>query len=213
MKIYDDYDIVNKFSNIPIRLFKFTEYQVITTGKHANKFLDSKCLRSIDLSHDKYLEEINFDQKTILLVREPKERLISGLCQEWVDLGFYETLQFVNRETDLKIQSKSFNHFIALTLLDTNLRYDATHVAPWLYKAVKIKQTGKDMVSVFNFSELDKLFTLLNITDTSKLDIEKLHMPVDHRKLSCHFPNSIHKALDYYCRHEYTHYKFLLERS
>jgi len=208
IKINNTYDILKRFIEIPIRLLKFkNNYQVITTGKHANKFLGDNCEEAIDLP-TKYIEEIDFRQKTILFVREPRERLISGLAQEWYDV-IWPTILYANLKENEEVISKSFKHYIAESLFDTVCRYDATHVAPWLHMAVEIKLKGKDSVSVIDFKNITKLFSMLNIKDTKDRDVSY----INHKDLSLKFPNTLNKRLDYYLRFEYRYYKYLTEES
>lgn len=198
------YDILYRFRRIPLRLFKFDNYHVITTGKHANEFLTSKCLEAVDLQSN-FLEEIDFSQKLIIFVREPKERLVSGLAQEWYDV-VWPTIHYAKLERDIEVISKSFNTYIASTLLDTVCRHDPTHVAPWLHMAHAIKTKGSDSVLVIDFGNISYLCDLLDIKDRTNIYTSY----VDHRSLSKNFTSSINKMIDYYLRYEYKYFDHLI---
>jgi hypothetical protein len=199
------YDILDRFRRIPLRLFKFKKYHVITTGKHANEFLTSKCLEAVDLQPN-FLQEIDFSQKLIIFVREPKERLVSGLAQEWYDV-IWPTIHYAKLDRDIDLISKSFNTYIASTLLDTVCRHDPTHVAPWLHMAYTIKTKRLDSVSVIDFKNIKLLCDLLEIKDRTNIYTSY----VDHRSLSNKFTPSINKMIDYYLRYEYKYYDRLIK--
>ena len=199
------YDILYRFKRIPLRLFKFKKYHVITTGKHANEFLTSRCLEAVDLQLN-FLEEIDFSQKIIIFVREPRERLVSGLAQEWYDV-IWPTIHYAKLDRDMDVISKSFNTFIASTLLDTVCRHDPTHVAPWLHMAHAIKSKRLNSVSVIDFKNINYLCELLEIKDRTNIYTSY----VDHRSLSNKFTPSINKMIDYYLRYEYKYYDRLIK--
>lgn len=202
--LWEDYDILDRFTQHPLRLLKFKLYDVITTGKHANEFLASRSLESHDLTIN-YLEEIDFRRNLIIFIREPKERLISGLAQEWCDL-FWDTFIKARLQNDVTLISYSFNDFIKKTLLDTNCRHDPTHVAPWLHMAIKIKAISREKTLVIDFKDLNALLSRLEIQNTTNNFISF----IDHKNLSINFDKEINDMINYFLRYENKHYNFLL---
>lgn len=198
----------NKFSWVPLRLIKFKDLQVITTGKHANEFLAEHAIEAIDLDHT---YSVNLKLKTGILIRDPRQRLISGLFQEWHDVIWpHFKLAGIAKDKDknLSLISHSFNEFINSTLFDTVSRHDATHVAPWLHIATRIHKKAENLgypITVFNFEELGILLSKLNLSHLEN----KYKSIIDHKKLSENFTDKINNGIALYLKDEYKFYNYL----
>src|SRR6056300_188704 len=120
--------------------FQFKNISIITTGKHASGFLEKHCDNRLDYcaNDESTMSDILFssknDREYIFLVREPLERLLSGLATDWTVWGahFFRLFNIpFTYENIFKSFDKDFIH-LTLSIDRGEIKFDPFHSGNWL---------------------------------------------------------------------------------
>ena len=196
--------------------FQFKNISIITTGKHASGFLEKHCDNRLDYCTDdeSTMLDILFSNKSdreyIFLVREPLERLLSGLATDWTVWGVHFFRLFnipLTYENILKSIDKDFIH-LTLSIDRDEIKFDSFHSGNWL-KFVSYIKINKPIpkLAFINYKDRKSLFKTLGLADHPEIGKSREEFKISYKDLSRRSKNFV----DEYLKNEIKYYNYIFK--